>query len=151
MEHGSRSTTSREPALTWRRKLLARLLPRVLAGWPAIAGIALAIVVAHSGMLHLDASPGIAEHYREAIGFDASRAVGIVQLLLAGGLVVRRTRAMSAAALAGIIVLAVANQVVTGRAGAATMAPLALLAWSMMVAWGERRRAPDEPRGSGPA
>ncbi|HTQ01828.1 MAG TPA: hypothetical protein VMN56_21095 [Casimicrobiaceae bacterium] len=119
------------------------LLPRVSAQWPAVAAIALAVVLAHSGWLHLDAAPDVAQHYREAIGDgDWSRAIGILQLLAAGGLCLRRTRATTAAAFAAIVLIGVGNQIVSGRVGVATVTSALLVAWAVAVAWGEARRVP---------
>jgi hypothetical protein len=126
--------------LSRRRRVLALLVPRVTAQWPAIAAIALAVVLAHSGWLHLGAPPDVAQHYREAIGTgDWSRAIGILQLLAAGGLCLRPTRATTAAAFAAIVLIGVGNQVVGGRAGVATVTSLILIAWAVAVAWGEMR------------
>jgi len=118
------------------------LVPRVRAAWPAIGAIALAVVLAHSGVVHLQAGPELDEHYRAAIGSaEWTRAIGILQLFAAGGLCFRRTRVMTAAALAAGLLIAMANQVRTDRLGYTTLASLLMLAWSAAVAWGEARRA----------
>jgi len=123
-------------------RLAAVLVPRVRAAWPAIGAIALAVVLAHSGVVHLQAGPELDEHYRAAIGSaEWTRAIGILQLFAAGGLCFRRTRVMTAAALAAGLLIAMANQVRTDRLGYTTLASLLMLAWSAAVAWGEARRA----------
>jgi len=123
-------------------RLAAVLVPRVRAAWPAIGAIALAVVLAHSGVVHLQAGPELDEHYRAAIGSaEWTRAIGILQLFAAGGLCFRRTRVMTAAALAAVLLIAMANQVRTDRLGYTTLASLLMLAWSAAVAWGEARRA----------
>ena len=126
--------------LSRRRGVLALLLPRVRAQWPAIGAIALAVVLAHSGWLHLGSPSEVAQHYREALGAgDWSRAIGILQLLAAGGLCLGPTRATTAAAFAAVVLIGVGIQVVGGRAGAATVTSLLLIAWAVAVAWGETR------------
>jgi len=122
-------------------RLVATLVPRVRAAWPAIAAVALAVVLAHSGVRHLDAGAALAAHYREAIGTDEwTRTIGIAQLFAAGGLCFRRTRAATAAVLAAALLLSMANQLRVGRsdAMAGTLLPLA---WAVAVAVGEVRRA----------
>ena len=117
------------------------LVPRVRAGWPAIAAIALAVVLAHSGIRHLDATPELAEHYRSVLGSDGwTRLIGIVQLLAAGGLLFRRTRITTAAAFAAVVLIAIANQLRTDRESLAVVTSIALLVWALAVAWGETRR-----------
>jgi len=126
--------------LSRRRRVLALLLPRVGAQWPAIGAIALAVVLAHSGWRHLGSPPEVAQHYREVLGGgDWSRAIGILQLLAAGGLCLRPTRATTAAAFAAIVLIGVGNQVVGARAGVATVTSLILVAWAVAIAWGEIR------------
>ena len=117
------------------------LAPRVCAGWPAIGAIALAVVLAHSGVLHLDAAPELAQHYRDVLGRDLSRPIGILQLFVAGGLCLRPSRVAAAAAFAAIVVVAIGNQLYSDRASASTLASVLLVAWAVAVAWGEARRA----------
>jgi hypothetical protein len=128
--------------LTPKAARLARLLvPRLRAAWPAIGAIALAVVLAHSGTLHLQPGPELDGHYLAAIGSAQwTRTIGVLQLLAAGGLCFRRTRVMTAAALAAVLLIALANQFRTDRLGFATVTSLLLLAWSSVVAWGETRR-----------
>lgn len=122
-------------------RLAALLAPRVRAAWPAIGAIALAVVLAHSGIAHLDAARGLDAHYDAIIGGDGwARPIGVLQLLAAGGLAVRRTRVTTACALGAVLVLALANQLRLDRAGAASVPLLVLFAWSAVVAWGEARR-----------
>ena len=122
------------------RGLVARLAPRVIDAWPAILAIALAVVLAHSGVSHLRDAGDIGRHYRDAIGFHATRAVGFAQLLAAGGLCVATTRMMTCAAFAAVLVIAIANQASTDRIGWPTVTTALVLAWTVAVAWGEGRR-----------
>lgn len=122
-------------------RLFALLLPRVRAAWPAIGAIALAVVLAHSGVMHLDARADLAEHYRAAIGSgEWARTIGIAQMFAAGGLCFRRTRVFTAIVFAVVLVIAMGNQVRTERADIAMPATLLLLVWTGAVAWGEARR-----------
>lgn len=131
------------PALTRNAARLATLLfPRVRAAWPAIGAIALAVVLAHSGVLHLQPAPELDAHYRAMLGTVAwTRVIGILQLLAAGGLCIRRTLTMTAAALCAVLLIAMAKQVRTDRLGFTTVTSLLMLGWSAVVAWGEARRA----------
>ena len=123
-------------------RLAALLFSRVRAAWPAIGAIALAVVLAHSGVMHLQPRAELDAHYAAAIGATGwTRAVGILQLFAAGGLCFRRTRVMTAAALAAVLLIAMANQIRTDRAGFATVTTLLMLVWSAAVGWGEARRA----------
>jgi hypothetical protein len=122
------------------RRLVARLAPRVADAWPAILAIALAVVLAHSGVSHLRDAGELAHHYRDIIGFDAARAVGVAQLLAAGGLCVTATRVMTCAAFAAVLTLAIANQALSDRLGWATVASACVLAWTIAIAWGQARR-----------
>jgi hypothetical protein len=123
-------------------RLAARLVPRLRAAWPAIAGIALAVVLAHSGVAHLQSPHAVDEYYRMAFGStEWTRTVGIAQLFIAGGLCLRRTRMTAAAALAVLVALAVANQWRIDRLGVQLWADALMLSWSLVIAWGEARRA----------
>ena len=122
------------------RRLVARLAPRIALAWPAILAIALAVVLAHSGVSHLRDASDIAQHYRDALGFDAARGVGIAQLLAAGGLCVTVTRAMTCAAFAAVLLIALANQALNDRIGLATATTALVLAWTIAIAWGQARR-----------
>ena len=123
------------------RRLVARLAPRVIDAWPAILSVALAVVLAHSGVSHLRDAGEVAQHYRDALGFDAARAVGIAQLLAAGGLCLSATRVTTCAAFAAGLVLAIANQALADRIGVATVTTVLMLAWTVAIGWGEKRRA----------
>lgn len=128
-------------------RVFSLLVPRVRAAWPAIGAIALAVVLAHSGVLHLDPTAELAGHYRESIGTDEwTRAIGILQLLAAGGLCFRRTRVMTAAGFAAVLLLGVGNQLATQRIGVITTNSLLLFVWTIVIAWGELRR-PGPPAG----
>jgi len=122
------------------RRLVARLGPRVIDAWPAILAVALAVVLAHSGVSHLREAGDLAQHYRDALGLDAARAVGIAQLLAAGGLCMPPTRTMTCASFAAVLLLAMANQSLTGRLGMSTATTALVLAWTVAIAWGEARR-----------
>ena len=122
------------------RRLVARLAPRVMDAWPAILAIALAVVLAHSGVSHLRDPGELAQHYRDTLGFDIARAVGIAQLLAAGGLCVTATRLMTCAAFAAVLLIALANQAFTGRIAMTTATTVLVLAWTIMIAWGQTRR-----------
>ena len=123
-------------------RLALLLVPRVCAAWPAIGAIALAVVLANSGSLHLQPGLELDLHYQAAIGTaEWTRAIGILQLFAAGGLCFRRTRVMTAVALAAVLLIAIANQLRTDASGFSTLASLLMLAWSAAVAWGEARRA----------
>ncbi len=124
-------------------RVVARLVPRVRAAWPAIAAIALAVVLAHSGIAHLQAAPELDLYYRTIIGTDEwARTIGIVQLFVAGGLCFRRTRIVTAAAFGVVLVIAAANHWRTDRLGAETLSVALMLVWTSVVAWGEARRGP---------
>jgi len=121
-------------------RLVAVLVPRVGSAWPAIAGVALAVVLAHSGVLHLDPAADLADHYRVAIGTDRwTRAIGVAQLFAAGGLCFRRTRGATASAIVAVLAIAVCNLLRTGRVDAVA-ATAVLIAWAALVAIGEARR-----------
>jgi uncharacterized membrane protein YphA (DoxX/SURF4 family) len=122
------------------RRLVARLATRVIDAWPAILAIALAVVLAHSGASHLREAGDVSQHYRDALGFDGARIVGIVQLLAAGGLCLAATRVMTCAAFAALLLLAIANQALNDRIGIATVTTAVVLAWTIAVAWGQVRR-----------
>ena len=122
------------------RRLVARLAPRVVDAWPAILAVALAVVLAHSGVLHLRDAGDVAQHYRDVLGFDAARAVGIAQLVVAGGLCASGTRVMTCAAFAAMLLLAIGNQALDDRVGEQTLTTLIVLAWTVAIAWGEKRR-----------
>jgi hypothetical protein len=128
-------------------RLVAVLAPRVRAQWPAIAAIALAVVLAHSGVAHLRAAPELDEHYRFVIGGDGwTHTIGILQLLAAGGLCFRRTRVGTGSALGAVLLAAIAIRL--GREGAdvATLPSLLLLAWTGAITWGEARQSPPATR-----
>jgi hypothetical protein len=92
--------------------------------------------------MHLQTGAELDAHYAVAIGTTAwTRAIGIAQLFAAGGLCFRRTRVMTAAAIAAVLLIAMANQIRTDRAGFATVTSLLMLVWSAAVGWGEARRA----------
>jgi hypothetical protein len=121
-------------------RLVAVLVPRVGSAWPAIAGVALAVVLAHSGVLHLEPTADLADHYRVAIGTDAwTRAIGIAQLFAAGGLCFRRTRVATASAIVAVLAIAVCNLMRMGRFDELA-ATAFLIAWAALVAIGEARR-----------
>jgi hypothetical protein len=123
------------------RRLVAHLAPRVVDAWSAILAIALAVVLAHSAISHLGDAGDVGQHYRDVLGLDAARAVGIAQLVAAAGLCVHPTRVMTCAAFAAVLLIGIANQALTDRIGIDTATTAFVLAWSITIAWGELRRA----------
>ena len=133
-------------ARTVAARVAARLVLRVRAAWPAIGAIALAVVLTHSGIGHLRPATELEQHYRDVIGTDDwARTIGIVQLFVAGGLCLRRTRGLTAATFGALLLLAVANQLRTDRIGAESLPVAALIIWTGLVAWGEMRRGRAAP------
>ena len=130
-------------------KLVAlRVGARLILDWTSWAAIALAVVLAHSGVEHLRPDAALLEHYADAAGLPAlAYAVGAMQLAIAAALVWRRTRRGACAALVAMILIAMANQIAGGRAGDGLAAPLAMLVVAVAIATGERRRI--QPRGMG--
>ena len=127
-------------------RVFANVVPRVRAQWPAIGAIALAVVLTNSGIAHLDPPAELVEHYRFAVGDEAwVRGIGILQLLAAGGLCFGRTRVMTAAGFAAILLLGIGNQFATQRAGSGTASSVLLLVWTVVIAWGEMRQARSVP------
>ena len=47
---------------------------------------------------------------------------------------------MTCAAFAAVLVIAIANQVLDDRIGMATVGTVVVLAWTIAIAWGEKRR-----------
>jgi len=47
---------------------------------------------------------------------------------------------MTCAAFAAVLLLAMANQALTGRLGMSTATTALVLAWTVAIAWGEARR-----------
>jgi hypothetical protein len=122
------------------RRLVARLAPRVVDAWPAVLAVALAVVLAHSGVWHLRDAGDVAQHYRDTLGLDAVRAVGIAQLAMAGGLCSSATRVMTCAAFAAMLLIAIGNQALGDRVGVETVTTVIVLGWTIAIAWGEKRR-----------
>ena len=121
-------------------RLVATLAPRVGTAWPAIAAVALAVVLGHSGVQHLDPSAALAAHYRAAIGTgEWTRAFGIAQMFAAGGLCFRRTRLPTACVTGAVVLAATAHAWRGGRPDDA-LAGLCVLAWVALIAAGEARR-----------
>ena len=133
-------------ARTVATRVAARLVLRVRAAWPAIGAIALAVVLAHSGIGHLQPAMELEQHYRDVVGTgDWTRTIGIVQLFVAGGLCFRRTRVMTAVTFGALLLIAVANQLRTDRILAESLPVAALIIWTGLVAWGEMRRGRAAP------
>ena len=132
-------------------KLVAlRVGARLVLDWTSWAAIALAVVLAHSGIEHLRPDAALLDHYAEAAGMPAlAYAVGAMQLAAAAALLWRRTRRGACAALIAMILVAMANQIADGRSGEGLAAPLSLLVAAVAIAAGERRRTTAQPRGIG--
>lgn len=117
---------------------------RVADAWPAVAAVALAVVLACSGVLHLRAGEALLRHYDEAVGAaNFAYVVGALQWLAAAALLSSRGRRAACAALAGVALAGIAHQFATGRAGEATWAACALLATALAIAVGDNRRRSD--------
>jgi hypothetical protein len=123
------------------RAVLLRVGARIVLDWTSWAAIALAVVLAHSGVRHLDADAALLSHYADAVGVPGfAYAIGALQLIAAVALVWRRTRGGACAALAAAMLIAMANQIADGRAGDGLHAPLFVLSAAVAIALGERAR-----------
>jgi hypothetical protein len=119
--------------------VLLRVGARIVLDWTSWAAIALAVVLAHSGIRHLDADAALLAHYGDAVGTPRfAYAVGALQLIAAAALVWRRTRGGSCAALAAATLIAMANQIAGGRAGDGLGTPLFVLGAGVAICLGER-------------
>ena len=119
--------------------ILLRVSARLVLDWTSWAAIALAVVLAHSGVRHLDADATLLSHYGDAIGMPSfAYAVGALQLIAAAALAWRRTRGGTCAALAAATLIAMANQIAGGRAGDGLGAPLFVFGAAVAIALGER-------------
>ena len=80
--------------------VLLRVGARIVLDWTSWAAIALAVVLAHSGIRHLDADAALLSHYGDAVGMPRfAYVIGALQLMAAAALVWRRTRGGACAAL----------------------------------------------------
>jgi hypothetical protein len=119
--------------------VLLRVGARIVLDWTSWAAIALAVVLAHSGIRHLDADAALLSHYGDAVGMPRfAYAIGALQLMAAAALVWQRTRGGACAALAAATLIAMANQLAAGRAGDALYAPLVVLGTAVAIGLGER-------------
>ena len=119
--------------------ILLRVAARIVLDWTSWAAIALAVVLAHSGVMHLDADAALLSHYGDAVGMPRfAYAIGALQLMAAAALVWRRTRGGACAALAAGMLIAMANQLAAGRAGDGLDAPLVVLGAAVAIGLGER-------------
>jgi hypothetical protein len=119
--------------------VLLRIGARIVLDWTSWAAIALAVVLAHSGVRHLGADAALLAHYRDAVGMPRfAYAVGALQLIAAAALVWRRSRAGACAALAAASLIAMVHQLAAGRAGDGLHAPLFVLGAALAIALGER-------------
>jgi hypothetical protein len=83
---------------------MRRLIDLVGEHWPALAGYALALVLAHSGVGHLTPDGALRQHYREALGTaDASYLIGVLQLAGAAALGFRGTRVAGALGVLAVV------------------------------------------------
>jgi len=127
--------------------VLLRVAARVVLDWTTWAAIALAVVLAHSAFEHLHPGSALLRHYDSAFGVpDIAFAVGAMQLVIALALLSRRTRSGACAALAALALLALATQILGGRASEGMLPALCVLAAAIAIAAGERRRG-AQPEG----
>lgn len=124
-------------------KLVAlRVGARLVLDWTVWAAIALAVVLANSGVGHLRPDAALLRHYQDAAGMPAlAYAIGVVQLVTAAAMLWRRTRYGACAALIAMLIIAIVNQIADGRAGDGLVAPLLMLVVAAAIARAERRRS----------
>jgi hypothetical protein len=123
------------------KSVFLRVGARLILDWTSWAAIALAVVLAHSGVRHLDADAALLSHYGDAIGMPRfAYAIGALQLLAAAALVWRPARAGACAALAAATLIAMANQLAGGRIGDGLHAPLLMFGAAVAIGLGERAR-----------
>lgn len=122
------------------KRLALRVAARLVLDWTTWAAIALAVVLAHSGLRHLDPDAALLAHYQTVLGMPgAAYWVGWLQLFVAAALIARRTRVGACAALAAALLIAMALQIAGGRGGDGLLAPLAVLAAALAIGAGARR------------
>jgi hypothetical protein len=124
------------------RLVLLRVAARLVIDWTTWAAIALAVVLAHSAVEHLDPAASLLQHYDNAFGAaNIAYAVGAMQMVIAAALLWRRTRSGACAALAALALLALSTQILGGRAAEGVLPGLSVLGAAVAIAIGERRRA----------
>ncbi len=130
-------------------KLVAlRVGARLVLDWTSWTAIALAVVLANSGVEHLRADAALLRHYQDAAGMPAlAYAIGAVQLAAAAAMTWRRTRYPACAALIAMLLIAMANQIAGGRASDGLGAPLLMLVVAAAIAIAERQRTNPQPPG----
>ena len=122
-------------------RVVATTARRVAADWPAVGAVALAVVLGHSALVHLAGDESLARHYAEAVGAPGFALVsGLLQLVAAVALVVRRTRRVGCAAVAGVILAGVIHRIATGHGGDGLPAALALAVAAIAIGLGTRGR-----------
>ena len=121
---------------------VARRLPqRIAADWTTIAAVALAVVLVHSAMLHLAPSAALEAHYLERFGAAHwTRLIGIAQLAIALGLLLRRTRATACAMLIAAVTTALLWRTLDGLPLDGGLPSVAMIGAAIIIAVGETRR-----------
>jgi hypothetical protein len=122
-------------------RVVATTARRVAADWPAVGAVALAVVLGHSALVHLAGDEALARHYAEAVGAPGFAWVsGVLQLVAAVALAVRRTRRVACAAIAGVILAGVVHRIAAGHDGDGVPAALALAVAAIAIGFGTRVR-----------
>jgi hypothetical protein len=125
-----------------------RVAARLVLDWTVWTAIALAVVLANSGVEHIRPDAALLRHYQDAAGMPAlAYAIGVVQLAAAAAMIWRRTRYGACAALIAMLIISMGNQIIGGRAGDGLAAPLLVLLVAAAVARAERRRINAQPPG----
>jgi hypothetical protein len=128
--------------------LLLRIGARLILDWTAWASIALALVLAHSALRHLDPDAALLAFYAGAAGSARlTYVVGVLQFALALALLWPRTRVAACAALAAAIVLALAGRLAGGRGDEPLGPALFVLAAALAIALGQQARARRQAAG----
>jgi hypothetical protein len=118
-----------------------RIGARLVLDWTSCAAIALAVVLANSGIEHLRPDAALLRHYQDAAGLAAlAYAIGVAQLAAGAAMIWRRTRYGACAALIAMLILSIGNQIIDGRAGDGLTGPLSMLLAAAAIARAERRR-----------
>jgi hypothetical protein len=123
-------------------KLVAlRIGARLVLDWTSWAAIALAVVLANSGVEHLRPDAALLRHYQDAAGMAAlAYAIGIAQLSAGAAMIWRRTRYGACAALIAMLIISIGNQIIDGRVDDGLTGPMSMLLAAAAIARAERRR-----------
>jgi hypothetical protein len=128
------------------RMVALRIGAKLVLDWTSWTAIALAVVLANSGVEHLRPDAALLRHYQDVAGTPAlAYAIGVVQLAAAAAMLWRRTRYGACAALIAMLIISIGNQIIGGRAGDGLVAPLLVLVVAAAVARAERRRTNPHP------